>query len=119
MKARAKRPNPISATRRRHLAIYTKLKRAFLEAHWRCLACYGHRNAQDVHHARGRISTLLIDRRFWLPVCRTCHNWIQEHPSKARELGLLVELGKWNSPPRDKETAWLKEVLAGREGRPW
>src|SRR5688572_4177996 len=30
--------------------------------------------ATDRHHTRGRVGTLLHDRRFWLPLCRCSHN---------------------------------------------
>ncbi len=55
----------------------------------------------DVHHTRGKIGALLMDERFWLPVCRTCHNWIGNNIAQARSWGLLCELGEWNKVPRD------------------
>lgn len=32
---------------------------------------------EDCHHQKGRIGPLLLDQRYWLPVCRSCHNYIQ------------------------------------------
>lgn len=45
--------------------------------------------AVDIHHVHGRDGLLLFDVRYWLAVCRPCHNWIHAHPKQARELGLL------------------------------
>lgn len=48
--------------------------------------CYGY--ASDVHHMAGRIGANLMDENTWLPVCRSCHKWIEEHPAEAKERGL-------------------------------
>ena len=48
-------------------------------------------HATDVHHTHSgsdRAVYYLIQST-WLSVCRNCHNWIHEHPTEARELGLL------------------------------
>lgn len=55
----------------------------------------------DCHHTRGRIGALLMDQRFWKPLCRRHHEWVHAHPAKARELGLLCEAGKWNTPGKE------------------
>lgn len=55
----------------------------------------------DVHHSRGRAGSLLIDERFWIPVCRRAHNWIQANPERARALGLLCQPGEWNVPVKE------------------
>ena len=43
----------------------------------------------DCHHMARRHGKLLMDERWWLPVCRWAHDWIHEHPNEARKLGLL------------------------------
>ena len=55
--------------------------------------------ATDRHHTRGRVGTLLHDRRFWLPLCRCSHNWVNDHPLTAKALGLL-DPGPWNHAPK-------------------
>jgi len=55
----------------------------------------------DAHHSRGRAGSLLMDKRFWIPVCRRAHAWIQDHPQEARALGLLCEPGEWNVPVKE------------------
>lgn len=52
----------------------------------------------DCHHSRGRVGSLQMDQRFWIPLCRRHHDFVADHTAKARELGLICELGKWNTP---------------------
>lgn len=52
----------------------------------------------DCHHTRGRAGTLLMDERFWQPVCRRHHDWVAAHPREARDFGLLCQAGLWNTP---------------------
>jgi AMMECR1 domain-containing protein len=86
---RPKRPAPISSKMKVTLDEYGKKRVAFLALHRVCQAnlvgCTG--QATDVHHKAGRginhnkMST-------WIAVCRTCHQWIEENPQEAKELGL-------------------------------
>jgi hypothetical protein len=39
----------------------------------------------------GREGPLLLDERYWMPVCRTCHDWIEDHGRLARELGFVID----------------------------
>ena len=57
----------------------------------------------DVHHSRGRAGSLLLDKRFWIPLCREHHDWVGVNMGAARKLGLLCETGLWNTPA-DGET---------------
>lgn len=57
---------------------------------------------EDVHHARGRLGPLLLDQRFWKPVCRKAHNFLGNNPNMARALGLLCQPGEWNTAPREE-----------------
>lgn len=43
--------------------------------------------ATDIHHRKGRLSDLLYDPRFFIGVCRNCHQWIEENPVDAIEAG--------------------------------
>ena len=43
-------------------------------------------NTTDVHHKQGR-GLNYLDVNTWLPVCRNCHMWIEEHPEESYELG--------------------------------
>lgn len=43
----------------------------------------------DVHHKHGRSGLLLFDVRYFLAVCRWCHEWIHNNPAEAKKLGLI------------------------------
>ena len=68
---------------------YTKIRTAYLVVNPSCKArlvgCTS--VATDVHHKAGRGENHLRIAT-WLPVCRTCHTWIELHPKEAKELGL-------------------------------
>lgn len=75
--------------------------------------CAGNSNfrSEDVHHCRGKNSTLMLDWRFWKAVSRKVHNWIGDHPNEAREAGLLCAWGEWNAAPDDDRTRELKDIM--------
>lgn len=79
---------------------YRKLAAAFKRDNPECVVENCRNATQDVHHTRGRVGSLLTDWRYWLPVCRRCHEWIQQNPRSAREVGLLCATGWWNVPNR-------------------
>jgi len=97
------RIRPVSARRAVALREYAKLRRIWLaqpeQRFCRFPACR-HRTG-DVHHSRGRLGVLLVDVRFWIPLCRRHHDWVGQNPAQARELNLLCPVGSWNSPHRD------------------
>jgi hypothetical protein len=68
--------------------IYSTLRKQFLGTHPYCLArldsCTAH--ATDIHHKSGR-SKQYLNQVTWLPVCRSCHQYIEQHPIEAKELG--------------------------------
>jgi len=67
---------------------YSKLRKKFLESNPMCQAalhcCTS--SSTDVHHKKGRGRYHLVVST-WLSVCRTCHTYIEEHPTEAVELG--------------------------------
>ena len=94
---RVARVRPVSVRRGEQLRLYAKAKRELLDRFPTCECC-ARRKASDVHHIRGRAGRLLNERRWWMLVCRRCHDWIHGHVAEARERGWLCERGKWNSP---------------------
>ena len=98
---------PMSKARAKQHRLYLKQRREFLgvrpwcEAHAllfpETIAMFPLVRATEPHHTAGRAGSLLLDTTKWLPVCRTCHHWIQSHPAEARALGLLVPEGQWNA----------------------
>jgi len=45
--------------------------------------------ASDVHHTKGR-GNYYLDITTFLPVCRSCHSYIELHPNEAKELGFSL-----------------------------
>lgn len=64
---------------------YSTLRKQFLELNPNCRVCGI--EATDIHHKKGRTGHLLTDIRFFLPVCRRCHQRIELNPSWAKEKG--------------------------------
>lgn len=63
------------------MEVYGAINRMFLLMNLECAIC--NNNSEEVHHQKGRIGDLLYDVRFFLPVCRTCHVFIEKHPETA------------------------------------
>ena len=61
-----------------------------------------HRPATQCHHYQGRHGMLLLYEPYWIPVSWEGHRWIDDHRERARELGLLCPLGRYNSPVRSE-----------------
>ncbi len=74
---------------------YRRISRIFKIDHPKCQACQN-RKTNDIHHTRGKLGELLIDWRYFLAVCRTCHNWIGCNIEAARTRGWICERGLWN-----------------------
>ncbi len=93
------RIRPVSKARAKELRQYSKVIEEFLELHPWCEASCSKRST-EVHHTRGRVGPLLCDVRFFMAVCRECHDWIGNNMDAARKLGWLCEKGDWNKPKR-------------------
>lgn len=70
-----------------------------------CLGCQvrkfdAFKAATECHHRNGRAGLLLMDERFWLPMCGSCHRFTHSNPDEARRLGLLCAVGEWNKVPK-------------------
>lgn len=68
---------------------YFKLVEQFKKDNPHCKARvneYCTKETADPHHMRGRGDNLLVVAT-WLPVCRSCHSYIEAHPEEAKEKG--------------------------------
>jgi hypothetical protein len=101
-----KRIPRISVQRGVELARYSLLREMFLKRLPFCYVCIRRdmkpKPSKDVHHLRGRAGSLFMDSTYWMPVCRTCHDWIGANPIKARAIGCLCQAGEWNKPQAQK-----------------
>jgi hypothetical protein len=108
--ARQKRPTSISWTRKSALKIYSAKAASWLRLNPRC-AVFPLLKSTEVHHVLGRLGTLLIDERFWLPVSRRGHAFIHENIYSARIHGWIAATGDWNRCPTDATTTRLAAEL--------
>jgi hypothetical protein len=68
---------------------YMKIRKQFLEDAPFCEVpdCYGF--SREIHHSNHREGVKLLDRKYFVAVCRNCHRKIHDNPKWAREKGLL------------------------------
>lgn len=79
----------VSAKREELNKEYFKLVEQFKKDNPFCKANvneYCTEKTEDAHHRRGR-GAYLLEVSTWLPVCRSCHNFIESHPNIAKEKG--------------------------------
>jgi hypothetical protein len=86
------------------MSVYRPIAEMFKLAHPYCRICelkgnVPPRYTDSVHHSRGRAGLLLLDIRFFVAACMTCHNWATDNPDKARALGVTCAKGEWNRQP--------------------
>lgn len=84
-----KAPNKVSEKRKELNVEYFKLVEQFKKDNPECKAKvneYCTKATEDIHHRKGR-NTFLLDVSTFLPVCRSCHNYIEAHPKEAKEKG--------------------------------
>lgn len=103
---RRTRIKPISDKLRAARAVYNARVREWIKGK-RC-AVYRTIPATQCHHQRGRLGSLLMDERFWIPVSSAGHARIGTGPEWARRtfafltdgraLTLLCQRGEWNTP---------------------
>lgn len=84
--------NKVAARRKIQVKSYSVIAPIYKANNPECKAklsgCTG--KTTEIHHKMGRIEDLLCDIRFFLPVCRSCHDWIEVNSEKAKELGFSV-----------------------------
>lgn len=67
---------------------YSELRKLFLSKKPMCEAKIHNctLKSTDIHHKKGR-GEYYLDTTTWLSVCRSCHDWIEDNPEDAKELG--------------------------------
>lgn len=66
---------------------YKELRYTYLKEHHICESCTCKR-ATEIHHKKGRIGDALYNH--FLAVCHECHEWIENNPKEAKELGYSI-----------------------------
>lgn len=46
--------------------------------------------ATQVHHAKGRIGELLLNQKYWVATCASCHTWAEVNPIESKEIGISI-----------------------------
>jgi hypothetical protein len=64
---------------------YLKVRKVFLQSLMFCQVNSCKKLPTEVHHKKGKIGKLLTDTRYFLGVCRECHNKIELEPLWAKE----------------------------------
>lgn len=77
--------NQVSDKRKAANKIYSEERKKFLAG--KMCAVFPKEKATDVHHMKGRVGKLFLDKRYWLPVSRAGHRKIEENPNWAKEMG--------------------------------
>lgn len=108
----------VSKARQKQNAEYRVKRKAFLKNRYCAVGILvGHfypgvltkngviREATEIHHARGRSGKMLLIERWWIPVSRQGHEWIETHRKEAQErfwvnnegqrVRLLATAGEW------------------------
>lgn len=82
----------VSTRQQRLNAAYSAQRLVYLKNHRICEAALTNCTfeATDIHHMKGR-SEYLLDEKFFLPVCRSCHSFIEENPAYAKSKGLSLD----------------------------
>ena len=62
----------------------------------KCQAFVHNRRVLSIHHKRGRLGKLLTDTRYFMAVCRKCHEWIHNNITESRKRGWIAQRGEWN-----------------------
>ena len=86
--------NAVSKKKKGEIASYTVLRKSFLSqsSNSYCKAavqgCTGKdKDKLTIHHMMGR-GKFTLDTTTWVTLCMNCHRWVEEHPEKAKLLGL-------------------------------
>lgn len=67
---------------------YKIIRQVYLLNHPLCARCGD--PSTEVHHTNGRNDDRLNDKEFFMSSCRSCHEWIHDHPKQARKEGWLI-----------------------------
>jgi len=89
-KSSANRIKSVSDKKLVELRDYRKIRDEYLADHKVCQHPDCKNLSEDLHHAKGRVGSLLTDVRFFKALCRSCHRWVEENPEGAKALGLSL-----------------------------
>jgi hypothetical protein len=83
-----KQINKVSNKRKDQEKVYKKAREEYLTNNARCERC--NNPATEIHHKNGRNGKRLYDNRFFMSICRDCHQYVHNNPKESREKGWLL-----------------------------
>lgn len=86
--SRSYRIKSVSDKKLSELKEYRVVRDRYLAEHKVCEHPDCKNPSEDLHHAKGRVGSLLTDVRYFKALCRKCHMWCEQEPQLAKELGL-------------------------------
>jgi len=87
-KSPAYRIKSVSDKKLVELKQYRVVRDEYLATHKVCEHPECSNPSEDLHHAKGRVGSLLTDTRYFKALCRKCHRWVEENPTDAKSMGL-------------------------------
>lgn len=66
---------------------YKEVREMYLNMNPWCEVKGCHCEATEIHHKKGRIGELLTNTIWFMSVCRSHHNYIENHPNEAKNEG--------------------------------
>jgi hypothetical protein len=86
----AYRIKSVSTKKLAELKEYRVVRDGYLDTHKLCEHPECSNPSEDLHHAKGRVGSLLTDVRYFKALCRKCHRWVEDNPEQAKALGLSL-----------------------------
>ena len=81
----------VSKKREKELRVYEKVKAEFFETHTKCEFPNCEVEHVTLHHQKGRIGDNLTNAEFFKALCWVHHQWVEENPAEAKEMGLSLD----------------------------
>ena len=80
-----------SAKRSKEMSVYKRVKDQYFKKHPECEFPNCDSINITLHHMRGRTGSLLTDDRYFKSLCLPHHQWVENNPTEAKELGLSAD----------------------------
>jgi len=74
----------VSVKRSKQESLYSVNRKKYLEKHEVCECCNS-TPSTEIHHKKGRVEDLIHDSRYFMAVCRGCHEYIELNPEWAKK----------------------------------
>jgi hypothetical protein len=89
-KNKAKGINKVSESKKLDLKLYKQAREDYLNNNPFCERC-NIKHSLEIHHQKGRVSSLLYNPKYFMAVCRTCHRYIELNPLESLKMGWSIK----------------------------